>query len=282
MGNDYNANAVAARGNYATQALPGVAGAGVGPYGNAAARDAASAGMRPGYNYVSPSGQYANAAAVRNNFNSYNMYNQDWYNAHPGAWYAAGWASGSAWTAATWPSVGTWFGYGAYAQPVSYDYGSSVVYQGDNVYVNGQDAGTSSEYYQQAQTLASAGAQAQPAADDEWMALGVFAVSQSGQNTAFATLQLAVDKSGTIRGNYTDNGSNQTQQVQGSVDKKTQRVAFTVGGNSNTVVEVGLYNLTQDEATALVHNGSDSTQQWQLVRIQQSSQSGAQNMATQQ
>ena len=46
--------------------------------------------------------------------------------------------------------------------------------------------------------------------------------------------------------------SDQTQQVQGSVDKTTQRVAFTIGSNKDMVIETGLYNLTKDQATALV------------------------------
>ena len=42
--------------------------------------------------------------------------------------------------------------------PIPYDYGSSVVYQDNSVYVNGQNAGSPEEYSQQAQTLASANA----------------------------------------------------------------------------------------------------------------------------
>lgn len=80
-------------------------------------------------------------------------------------------------------------------------------------------------------------------------------------------MQLAVNKQGVIRGNYTDTVSHQTQAVQGSVDKQSQRVAFTVGDNTTTVVETGLYNLTKDEAPALMHFGADRTEQWLLVRI---------------
>ena len=43
--------------------------------------------------------------------------------------------------------------------------------------------------------------------------------------------------------------------------------AWNVSGNQNLVVETGLYNLTQDESTALVHNGPDQTQQEVLVRM---------------
>jgi hypothetical protein len=49
-------------------------------------------------------------------------------------------------------------------------------------------------------------------------------------------------------------------------------VAFTVGDNQKTVLEVGLYNLTKDEAPALLHFGKDRTEQWLLVRMQQPQQ----------
>jgi hypothetical protein len=61
--------------------------------------------------------------------------------------------------------------------------------------------------------------------------------------------------------------------VQGSVDKKTQRVAITVGDNKDTVIETGLYNLTKDEAPALMHFGKERTEQWLLVRVKKSDDS---------
>ncbi len=44
-------------------------------------------------------------------------------------------------------------------------------------------------------------------------------------------MQLAVNKSGTLAGNYSDLISGTTVPIQGAVDKKTQRVAWTVGDN---------------------------------------------------
>jgi hypothetical protein len=78
---------------------------------------------------------------------------------------------------------------------------------------------------------------------------------------------LAVNRQGALRGNYTDTVSDQNQPVHGSVDKSTQRIAFTVGDNTRNVVETGLYNLTKDEAPALIHFGSDRTEQWLFVRL---------------
>ena len=95
-------------------------------------------------------------------------------------------------------------------------------------------------------------------------------MTQSDKAKSDVTLQLAVNKQGVVRGNSTGfSDSGQTKVIQGSVDKKTQRVAFTVGDNQSEVVETGLYNLTKDEAPVLIHFGADRTEQWLLVRLQQ-------------
>lgn len=159
--------------------------------------------------------------------------------------------------------------------PVYYDYGNNVAYQDDGVYVDGEQVGTAQQYYQQADDLAAAGAQTEAPADDQWLPLGVFALTRSGQTDAIATIQLAVNKQGIIRGNYTHTTTNKADPVQGSVDKQSQRVAFTVGGNTTNVVETGLYNLTQDEAPALIHFGADRTEQWLLVRLENPNAAGA-------
>jgi hypothetical protein len=244
-----------------------------GPNGGTAARGAAVGpnGAAAGFRYTSPSGQYTAAGAVRTNFNHWGAYTGDWYGAHPGAWFAAGWATGAAWNTATWAGLGTWLGY--YGDPIAYDYGSNVTYDDGDVYVDGQNTGSSQEYYDNAVNVASVGSQPQAAPDDaQWMPLGVFAASKVGDTKVAGTLELAVSKTGVIRGNYT--GANeQVEVVKGSVDKKSQRVAWTMGTNKEPVVETGLYNLTKDEATALVHFGKDRTEQWLLVRMNQADKS---------
>jgi len=237
-------------------------GAGVGGVGRP------GVGVAGGFNRVPASARYTSATAVRSNFNHWDVYGAQWYGAHPGAWRAARWPAGAAWTAAAWNSVGAWMDYYP-TQPVYYDYGNTVTYQDDNVYVNGQDAGTAEQYYQQASTLAADGANADASPDGDWLPLGVFALTQAAGKSSEVTIQLAVNKQGTIRGNYTDTKTNSTQVLQGSVDKKTQRVAFSVGDNEDNVIETGLYNLTKDEAPCLLHFGKDRTEQWSLVRLKQ-------------
>ena len=79
--------------------------------------------------------------------------------------------------------------------------------------------------------------------------------------------QLAVNKAGTIRGNYYNVLSDTTLPVYGSVDKQTQRAAWTVGDRKEPIYEAGFANLTKSETTMLVHFGKDRTQQWTLIRM---------------
>ena len=81
--------------------------------------------------------------------------------------------------------------------------------------------------------------------------------------------QLAVNKAGIIRGNYYDTADKNVQLIEGSVDKKTQRVAWVVADKKNIIFDCGLYNLTQAETPVLVHMGKDKNEQWTFVRMKQ-------------
>jgi hypothetical protein len=216
----------------------------------------------------------ARGAAVRSSYNGYGMYGEGWHAANPGAWAAAGWKPGYAWTPATWPAVGACCGWAAGVQPVVYNYGGNVTYQDDQVYYGSQPVATAEQYYQQASTLAASAPVPDPKAAD-WLPLGVFGLVQKEQSEPHYVLQLAVNKAGAIAGNYTDLVSGTNVLVQGAVDKKTQRAAWTVGSNKTTVCETGIYNLTQDEAPALIHIGKEKTQQWLLVRLKQPEPTGS-------
>ena len=81
--------------------------------------------------------------------------------------------------------------------------------------------------------------------------------------------QLAVNKAGTIRGNYYSVLSNTTVPVYGAVDKTTQLAAWTVGDQKEPIYEAGFANLTKGETTMMVHFGKNKSQQWNLIRIEQ-------------
>ena len=217
-------------------------------------------------------GDIANrASAVRNNFGYQNCFHPNWNVAHPGCWFAAGWAAGSAWTWATWPVMSAWCAFPG--PPAYYDYGSNIVYQDDNVYYDGNPVCTAQQYAQQATTLADQGQTADAPDSDQWQPLGVFSLVQGDETTSNNLFQLAMNKQGIIRGNYYDGLMDTTTPVYGSVDKKNQRAAWTIGKKNDRVFETGIYNLTKPESPVLVHFGGDKTQQWLLVR-QQDQQSG--------
>jgi hypothetical protein len=62
--------------------------------------------------------------------------------------------------------------------------------------------------------------------------------------------------------------------IAGAVDPKTQRAAWTVGGDKTPVFEAGIANLTGDQTTMLVHTADGRQHQFSLMRLQEQSQSG--------
>jgi hypothetical protein len=193
----------------------------------------------------------------------------------PGGYDAAAWGA-AAWTAATWPGVGDWLGWGD-TQSYPYDYGQYITYQGDNVYYGSQPAGTAAQYYDEASNVAESAPA--PASSAQWLPLGVFGLVKGDGDKPTMTFQLSVDKEGIIRGNAINDDSSTTLPLQGAVQKKTQRVCWTVGTNKTIVYDTGLYNLTKSEAAILVHTGPNKTEQELLVRFKQPSQSSTSNGA---
>jgi hypothetical protein len=245
-----------------------------GPYGAAAAggRFVAGRGVNGGFaagtRFVAASDLHGQGAFVRNNFGCYNCFHPGWYAHYPGAWAAAGFVAGAtAWGIASWPTCQSYCGYAADATPYYYDYGNSITYQDGNVYYGDQVAATQDEYAAQAQQIAQSAPQ--PAADVQWQPLGVFAMATGDETTSNDIVQLAIDNSGAIRGNYYNALSDTAVPLAGSLDKKSQRVAWTINGKKDVVYETGLYNLTKDETTMLVHFGKDNTQQYKLFRVPQ-------------
>jgi len=255
-------------GNVYAHGTTGGRGIAAGPHGVVAGHGYAAYGTHP----WSPTYYHAQAVAGQAWCYGNHLYTRGWCTIHPWAWSPAGYAAAdwaaAAWTTANWASVGSWLGY-ANAEPYSYNYGNSIVYQDGEVYYGSQAAGTAQQYYQEAADLASANASVAPAPNAQWLPLGVFGLMANGKKTPDMVFQLAVDRSGTIRGNYFDQVTQSNLPVNGAVDKHTQRVAWKVATGQGLVVETGLANLTQDESTALVHFGADRTEQDLLVRIKQ-------------
>ncbi len=156
-------------------------------------------------------------------------------------------------------------GYPEDTSAVYYNYGDTVTYQDGSVYYGDTAVATEEEYANQATTLATAGQQEDP--KDSWQPLGVFAMTKGEETTSNDIFQLAINEDGIVRGNYYDAAADKSTALAGSLDKKTQRIAWTIGDAKSPVYETGLYNLTQDQTTMLVHLGDGSTEQDNLFRI---------------
>jgi hypothetical protein len=239
------------------------------------------------------------ASGARNNWNSdsyHNGHHDGHHNGHhhhyhsyftPGWWALNsvwfpwhhcyyGWGGYQPWTywwgCPTWGGLRNWYGGWGWNDPCYYDYGygGNVVYVDRYVYVNGQPVASAVDYAQSAADLAAT--PPSPAIADqvgEWLALGTFAITTSKEDTNPARMiQLAVDKEGNVSGTMVNKTTNKTYPVQGRVDKQTQRVAFTIGDNKDVVLETGIYNLTQQETPVLVHQGTDRTETYLMLRLE--------------
>lgn len=168
----------------------------------------------------------------------------------------------------TWAAVSNWIPWG-WGEPVYYNYGSNVYYQGDTVYYGDQPVATTAEYANQAQQIATSIPDVDPAPED-WMSLGVFAMVPDGESTSADPtmfVQLAVSKQGIIAGSFTNSATGTEKSLEGMVDKETQRAAWTEVGRTRPIMETGVSNLTQETVPALMHYDDGTTQQWLLVRV---------------
>ena len=188
---------------------------------------------------------------------------RDFWGDHP-AWGA--WAITRPFRWASWGAVDSWTGYGA--EQTGYSYGENVYYEDGAVYSDGQQIATEEEYAQQAEALAASAPDS--AENQEWMSLGVFAVTQDGQKTGAPPtlfMQLVLSKQGVLGGTLENKTSGETQPLEGMVDKTSQRAAWGIAGKQRPIIETGISNLTKETTPTLVHFADGTTQQWLLVRL---------------
>jgi uncharacterized protein (TIGR03000 family) len=230
-----------------------------------------ASGSAPVTRAVLPAVQAARGADVRAALQASDLFTAKWFAEHPDAWRPTGWAnpdntaspSGPAWRSSTWRSLTAWMGWDL--KPFSYDFGINFKVADGYVYFHGELQGTVAKYYQQAIDLAETKVTELPPPDD-WLPLGVFALVEEGKTKAAGVIHLAINRSGQIWGNFYNPRSEKVLPVRGAVDRNTQRVAGIAGGKE-LVVQLGLYNLTQEVAPVLVNLSKDQTEQWLMVRL---------------
>jgi hypothetical protein len=171
------------------------------------------------------------------------------------------------WRPATWAILSSWIPWD-WGTPLYYDYGDNFYYSDGFVYLDGHRVCSAGEYYDQAVDMLS---RAPKVTNDpeQWMPLGVFALTQDAAKPSKIVLQLAVNKEGSIQGTYYNTEDKTAKPIKGIVEKKSQRAVWTFADESNhaVIMETGIYNLTKDQTNVLVHFGKNKTQEWILVRL---------------
>lgn len=153
------------------------------------------------------------------------------------------------WRGPNWIVINNWLGYG-WDYPYYYDYGDST-------------------YYPDYEYAAPAPQPSNLVVAADWMPLGVFALSQTPEQSADAYLffQLAVSKDGAIGGTYYNASTDQTADVTGVVDRDTQEAAFQFSGEDAPLIHVGLYNLQQDQTPVVIDFPEGVRQIWTFTKV---------------
>ena len=152
----------------------------------------------------------------------------DWYAKHPEAWQPTK-SSADWWKTADMATISVWLGQPVTAAGTTADSGSGVATAGG--------ADVNADGLQSVLVLPAGHQNAVGPADSDWLPLGVFAVvppdvaQQSGQ--AHNYQQLAVDRQGTIKGNFFDTISGTVQPIAGAVDRTALTASWTVGANGS-------------------------------------------------
>jgi hypothetical protein len=174
----------------------------------------------------SPAGQPTVAAATPVAAESV-AFTADWYAKHPQAWRPAK-SPADWWKTADVATITAWLGQTVTAAGTAADDAGGVATAG------GVDAGA--DGLQSVLVLPAGHQNAVGPADADWLPLGVFAVVPPGtqeSDQAHNYQQLAVDRQGTIKGNFFDTISGTIQPITGTVDRTALVASWTVGANGS-------------------------------------------------
>jgi hypothetical protein len=187
-----------------------------------------------------------------------------WFNTSPWWW----------WQPFTWSSTSWFFGPTLASDPIVYDPGTTASYEGDTYYQDGVAQSSAAEASRYASELASPPVNEYPVPTpvaegqaQDWLPMGVWALTQQEQGDANMFMQISIDKNGLLAGAYKNVMTGDEQPIVGRLDMRTQRVAWHVGNATQTVYETGLSGFENDVLSVFVHFGDVETQTWLLVRL---------------
>jgi hypothetical protein len=158
------------------------------------------------------------------------------------------------------------------SDPVYIDYGLDSEYPEETILINDQPVPVEhaeSQVVDTASTMSPPPPPLPPPQGErsDWLALGVYALTQQEKGDPVMFLQLSVSREGKISGAYSNILSQSNRPVAGLVDKTSQRVAWRIGDNTDSIFETTVANLTLDVAPVAIHFGKSAMQTWLMVRL---------------
>jgi hypothetical protein len=102
---------------------------------------------------------------------------------------------------------------------------------------------------------------------DEWIPLGVFGLLPPGSVSYAASIQLAVNQNGEVKGYAIDSATRSIREVTGRMDRSTRRLVWTFPGDGANKFETSAANLFAGESLVNVYSpASGAMAAWQLIR----------------
>jgi hypothetical protein len=161
-------------------------------------------------------------------------FSSQWYKDHPQAWKYDN-NKANIWVTASLPGVYGWLGWGNVPQQYQGNYGNAPQFD--------------TSYYGQ------------------WYPLGVFSLMSGPGDSGTRIVQLAVDRSGRVAGNYYDMITNSSYNISGDVSRQSQRVQWSLNKNQFVRFRAPIYQLLQPYGSLTVQLPGGQ-QQWQFVRLE--------------
>jgi hypothetical protein len=201
--------------------------------------------------------------ALENEFDSNHLFDDFWKN-NPQAYYRFN-QNPAFWTWATVGAVGSFFGAG-----YSDTSGGGEYYYDEGTVYSDEGQIPAEEYAAQAEEIVESAPEVENPDDMEWLPLGVFALAENKNSDAAPNmfLQLAISKEGIVAGTYNNKSTDETKSVEGMVDMKSGRAAWTIAGQSAPIMEAQLDSLTDNETNALLHFADGTTQEWLMLHME--------------
>jgi hypothetical protein len=204
--------------------------------------------------------------ALEDEFDSNHVFDDFWKN-NPEAYYRFH-QNPVFWTWATVGTMNAFFGGGAAYSSTA----SSEVYYDSGTVQDGDQQIPAEEYAAQAAEIVETTPEVSDPDNLEWLPLGVFVLAPDSDTqppvapTMF--LQLAVSKEGIIAGNYNNKLTNEVKSIEGMVDVKSGRAAWTLAGKTSPIMEAKIAGLTENETSVLLHFADGTTQQWLMAHLE--------------